>query len=99
MFPLTVLCCLGCWGSQREVTGAEIGPQHMSYSEILNDKVLQIFPVSGTRTSFTTTTVLLQTAAEGHPADDANLCVILEHVILFCVSAATCALKCRTINA
>lgn len=93
-----MLCYLGCWRSQREVTGAEIAPQCISRSEILNDKVLQIFPVSGTQTSFSTT-VLLQAVAEGHPADDANRCVILEHLILFYPSVATRALKCHTTNA
>lgn len=98
MFPLTVLWYLGCGMSQREVTGAEVAPQYISHSEVINEKVLHIFPVSGTQTSFSTT-ISLQAAAEGRPADDANRYVILEHLMLFYVSAAIRALKCHTTNA
>jgi len=98
VFLLTKLCYQGCWRSQREAAGAEVALQHISHSEILNDKSLQIFPVSGTQTH-SSTTISLQAVAKGYPAADANLCVILEHLILFYVSAATCVLKCHTINA
>ncbi|PKU40828.1 hypothetical protein llap_8867 [Limosa lapponica baueri] len=45
-----MLCCLGCWRSQRAVTEAEIASQHNSHSEILHDKVMQIFPFPGSAT-------------------------------------------------